>query len=43
MMTRREVEDYRALIPLVDELERAKIMMLLEYDRVEKCKESFIY
>jgi predicted phage terminase large subunit-like protein len=27
----------------VDEVERAKIMMLLEYDRVEKCKESFIY
>jgi predicted phage terminase large subunit-like protein len=43
MMTRKEVEDYRALIPLVDEAERAKIMMLLEYDRVEKCKESFIY
>jgi predicted phage terminase large subunit-like protein len=43
MMSRKEVEDYRALIPLVDETERAKIMMLLEYDRVEKCKESFIY
>jgi predicted phage terminase large subunit-like protein len=43
MMTRKEVEDYRALIPLVDEVERAKIMMLLEYDRVEKCQESFIY
>jgi len=43
MMSRKEVEDYRALIPLVDELERAKIMMLLEYDRVEKCQESFIY
>lgn len=43
MMSRREVEDYRALIPLVDETERAKIMMLLEYDRIEKCKESYIY
>jgi predicted phage terminase large subunit-like protein len=43
MMSRKEVEDYRALIPLVEEAERAKIMMLLEYDRVEKCKESFIY
>ena len=43
MMSRKEVEDYRALIPLVDEAERAKIMMLLEYDRVEKCQESFIY
>jgi len=43
MMSRKEVEDYRALIPLVEEGERAKIMMLLEYDRVEKCKESFIY
>jgi len=43
MMTRKEVEDYRALLPLVDETERAKIMMLLEYDRVEKCNESFIY
>jgi predicted phage terminase large subunit-like protein len=43
MMTRDEVEQYRALIPLVDEMERAKIMMLLEYDRVDKCKESFIY
>jgi len=43
MMTRQEVEKYRELIPLVDDLERAKIMMLLEYDRVEKCRESFIY
>ncbi len=43
MMTRAEVEKYRELIPLVDDLERAKIMMLLEYDRIEKCKESFIY
>jgi predicted phage terminase large subunit-like protein len=43
MMSRKEVEDYRALIPLVDEAERAKIMMLLEYDRIDKCKESFIY
>lgn len=43
MMSRKEVEDYRALIPLVDEAERAKIMMLLEYDRIEKCKESYIY
>ena len=43
MMTRDEVEQYRALIPLVDETERAKIMMLLEYDRIDKCKESFIY
>jgi predicted phage terminase large subunit-like protein len=43
MMTREEVENYRSLIPLVDDTERAKIMMLLEYDRVEKCKESFIY
>jgi len=42
-MTRAEVEKYRELIPLVDDLERAKIMMLLEYDRIEKCKESFIY
>jgi predicted phage terminase large subunit-like protein len=43
MMSRKEVEQYRALIPLVDESERAKIMMLLEYDRIDKCKESFIY
>jgi predicted phage terminase large subunit-like protein len=43
MMSRKEVEQYRALIPLVDEAERAKIMMLLEYDRIDKCKESFIY
>jgi predicted phage terminase large subunit-like protein len=43
MMTRQEVEQYRSLIPLVDEAERAKIMMLLEYDRIDKCKESFIY
>ena len=42
MMSRAEVEKYNKLIPMVDELERAKIMMLLEYDRVEKCNESFI-
>ena len=43
MMTRAEVEKYKSLIPMVDDLERAKIMMLLEYDRIEKCNESFIY
>jgi len=43
MMSQAEVERYRELIPLVAEDERAKIMMLLEYDRIEKCKESFIY
>ena len=43
MMTRQEVEKYRELIPLVADDERAKIMMLLEYDRIEKCRESFIY
>lgn len=43
MMTREEIERYKSLIPLVDETERAKILMLLEYDRVERCHESFIY
>jgi predicted phage terminase large subunit-like protein len=43
MMTRDEVEKYRSLIPMVEDAERAKIMMLLEYDRIEKCQESFIY
>jgi hypothetical protein len=43
LMSRDETEKYQALIPLVDELERAKIMMLLEYDRIERCRRSYIY
>jgi hypothetical protein len=43
LLTRDEIENYKALIPLVDEDKRAKIMMLLEMDRVERCKSSFIY
>ena len=43
LLSRKEIEDYKALIPLVSEEERAKIMMLLELDRIERCKTSFIY
>jgi len=42
LLTSQEVMDYMAIVDKVPESERAKIMALLEMDRVERCKESFL-
>jgi predicted phage terminase large subunit-like protein len=43
LLTRQELSDYQALMPLVGADERSKISQLLEMDKVERCKESFIF
>ena len=42
-LTKKEVSDYQSLIPLVDDDGRAKILQLLELDKVQRCKESYIF
>ncbi len=43
LLTKTEIAQYEALIPTVTGVERAKIQKLLEMDKVEKCRESFIF
>jgi len=43
LLTRQELSEYQALMPLVGAEERNKISQLLEFDKVERCKESFIF
>ena len=42
-LTKKEVSDYQSLIPLVGDEERVKILQLLELDKVQRCRESFIF
>jgi predicted phage terminase large subunit-like protein len=43
LLTKTEIAQYEALIPTVSAAERAKIQKLLEMDKVEKSRESFIF
>ena len=43
LLTKQEIADYLSIVDRVDENEQNKIRQLLEYDRVERCKESFIF
>lgn len=43
LLTRQEISDYQSLMDLVGDEERDKIKQLLEFDKVERCKESFIF
>ena len=43
LLTKSEIAAYEALIPSVSDKERVKIQKLLEMDKVEKCRESFIF
>ena len=43
LLTRQELAEYQALMPLVGADERSKISQLLEFDKVERCKESYIF
>jgi len=42
LLTHKEVQDYLSIVDKVPAAERVKITTLLEMDRVERCKESFI-
>lgn len=43
LLTAKEISEYLSIVDKVPDTERAKINMLLEMDRVEKCRESFLY
>jgi len=43
LLTRKEIELYLKLADTAPPAERAKVQKLLEFDRVERCKESFIF
>ena len=43
LLTKAEIAAYEALIPSVSDKERAKILKLLDMDKVQKCRESYIF
>ena len=43
LLTQEEIEDYLQIVDTVTEQERRKIFNILEHDRIERCRESFIY
>lgn len=43
LLTAKEISGYLSIVDKVPDTERAKINMLLEMDRVEKCRESFLF
>ena len=43
LLTAKEIAGYLSIVDKVPDSERAKINMLLEMDRVEKCRESFLF
>jgi predicted phage terminase large subunit-like protein len=43
LLTQEEIEDYLQIVDTCTDQERRKIFSILEHDRVERCRESFIY
>ena len=43
LLTRREIEAYLQLADTAPPAERAKVQKLLEFDRVERCRESYLF
>lgn len=43
LLTRKEIESYLQMADTAQPAERAKVKLLLEMDRVERCKESFVF
>ena len=43
LLTQEEIEDYLQIVDTVTEQERRKIFNILEHDRVQRCRESFLY
>jgi len=42
LLTREEVANYLSIVDTLPPLEQTKIRQLLEYDRVERCRESYL-
>ena len=43
LLSKQEIGQYLAVVDKVPEVERNKIFALLEMDRVERCRESFLF
>jgi predicted phage terminase large subunit-like protein len=43
LLTRKEIEAYLQLADTAPPAERAKVQKLLEFDRVERCRESYLF
>jgi predicted phage terminase large subunit-like protein len=43
LLTRKEIEAYLTFADTAPPAERAKVQKLLEFDRVERCKESYLF
>ena len=43
LLTKQEISDYLAIVDKLPDEERDKVFQLLELDRVERCKESFLF
>jgi predicted phage terminase large subunit-like protein len=43
LLTKQELDEYNSMIPMVGLDERKKIRQILEMDKVERCRESFIF
>ena len=43
LLTRKEIEGYMEMADTAPPAERAKVQKLLEFDRVERCKESYLF
>jgi predicted phage terminase large subunit-like protein len=43
LLTKKEIADYLSVVDKLPEVERNKVFSLLELDRVERCKDSFLF
>ena len=43
LLTKQEINDYMSVVDKVPIAEQKKIAALLEMDRVERCKDSFLF
>ena len=43
LLTKKEISDFMSVVDKVPEAERKKILALLELDRVERCRESYLF
>ena len=43
LLTKKEIADYLSVVDKLPEVERNKVFSLLELDRVERCRDSFLF
>jgi len=43
LLTKKEIGDYLSIVDKVPEVERNKILVLLEMDRIQRCRESYLF